>query len=81
MKVAAAGPLAGFGLGFVLLLLGFILPPADQLGLIVDPSVFHESLLVGGIGNCLLCHHEKNTIILVCVSKTCLCFYKSLATN
>lgn len=51
LKVAAAGPLAGFGLGFLLLLLGFILPPADQLGVVVDPSVFHESLLVGGIGN------------------------------
>ncbi|KAI3458572.1 hypothetical protein Pfo_015235 [Paulownia fortunei] len=47
LKVAAAGPLAGFALGFVLLLLGFVLPPADQLGVVVDPSVFHESLLVG----------------------------------
>lgn len=54
LKVAAAGPLAGFGLGFVLLLLGFILPPADQLSLVVDPSVFHESLLVGGIAKLLL---------------------------
>ncbi|KAH6762758.1 ethylene-dependent gravitropism-deficient and yellow-green-like 2 [Perilla frutescens var. hirtella] len=54
LKVAAAGPLAGFALGFLLLLLGFILPPADQLGLVVDPSVFHESLLVGGIAKLLL---------------------------
>lgn len=50
LKVAAAGPLAGFSLGIVLLLLGFILPPADGLGVIVDASVFHESLLAGGIG-------------------------------
>ncbi|KAL0321867.1 UNVERIFIED_CONTAM: putative zinc metalloprotease EGY2, chloroplastic [Sesamum calycinum] len=50
LKVAAAGPLAGFALGFLLLLLGFVLPPADELGIVVDPSVFHESLLVGGIG-------------------------------
>ncbi|XP_057788705.1 probable zinc metalloprotease EGY2, chloroplastic isoform X2 [Salvia miltiorrhiza] len=54
LKVAAAGPLAGFALGFALLLLGFILPPADQLGVVVDPSVFHESLLVGGIAKLLL---------------------------
>lgn len=54
LKVAAAGPLAGFAFGFVLLLLGFILPPADQLGLIVDPSVFHESLLVGGLAKLIL---------------------------
>lgn len=51
LKFAAAGPLAGFSLGFVLLLLGFVLPPADELGVVLDPSVFHESLLVGGIGN------------------------------
>ena len=50
MKVAAAGPLAGFSLGLVLLLLGFILPPGDGIGVIVDASVFHESLLAGGIG-------------------------------
>lgn len=55
LKVAAAGPLAGFMLGFVLLLLGFILPPADQLGIVVDPQVFHESLLVGGTGKLDLC--------------------------
>lgn len=50
LKVAAAGPLAGFSLGLVLLLLGFVLPPSDGVGTIVDASVFHESLLVGGIG-------------------------------
>ncbi|PIN24904.1 hypothetical protein CDL12_02369 [Handroanthus impetiginosus] len=54
LKVAAAGPLAGFSLGLVLLLLGFVLPPADELGVVVDPSVFHESLLVGGIAKLLL---------------------------
>ncbi|CAA3014180.1 probable zinc metalloprotease EGY2, chloroplastic isoform X2 [Olea europaea subsp. europaea] len=54
LKVAAAGPLAGFSLGIVLLLLGFILPPADGLGVIVDASVFHESLLAGGIAKLLL---------------------------
>ncbi|KAL2526545.1 putative zinc metalloprotease EGY2 [Abeliophyllum distichum] len=54
LKVAAAGPLAGFSLGIVLLLLGFILPPADGLGVIVDASVFHESFLAGGIAKLLL---------------------------
>jgi len=42
--------LAGFSFGFVLLLLGFILPPSDGLGLVIDPTVFHESFLVGGLG-------------------------------
>ncbi|KAH7537536.1 hypothetical protein FEM48_Zijuj03G0103500 [Ziziphus jujuba var. spinosa] len=54
LKVAVAGPLAGFGLGFVLLLLGFILPPSDGIGVIVDASVFHESFLAGGIAKLLL---------------------------
>ncbi|XP_019151267.1 PREDICTED: probable zinc metalloprotease EGY2, chloroplastic [Ipomoea nil] len=54
LKFAAAGPLAGFSLGFILLLLGFFLPPADGLGVVVDPSVFHESLLAGGIAKLLL---------------------------
>lgn len=50
MKVAAAGPLAGFALGFVLFLAGLIVPPSDGIGVVVDSSVFHESFLVGGIG-------------------------------
>lgn len=50
LKVGAAGPLAGFSLGLVLLLLGFVLPPSDGFGIVVDASVFHESLLAGGIG-------------------------------
>ncbi|KAJ8535423.1 hypothetical protein K7X08_023143 [Anisodus acutangulus] len=54
LKVAAAGPLAGFSVGLILLLSGFILPPTDGIGIIVDPSVFHESLLAGGIGKLLL---------------------------
>ncbi|KAI5670514.1 hypothetical protein M9H77_10878 [Catharanthus roseus] len=54
LKVAAAGPAAGFSLGLILLLLGFILPPSDGLGVVVDSSVFHESLLVGGIAKLLL---------------------------
>ncbi|KAK3163850.1 hypothetical protein QOZ80_1AG0009150 [Eleusine coracana subsp. coracana] len=54
LKLAAAGPLAGFSLGFVLLLLGFILPPSDGLGLVIDPTVFHESFLVGGLAKLLL---------------------------
>lgn len=53
LKVAAAGPLAGFSLGLILLLLGFILPPTDGIGVVVDASVFHESLLAGGLGTCL----------------------------
>ncbi|KAJ6902262.1 zinc metalloprotease EGY2 [Populus alba x Populus x berolinensis] len=47
LKVAVAGPLAGFSLGLVLFLLGFILPPRDGIGLVVDASVFHESFLAG----------------------------------
>ncbi|KAK9283778.1 hypothetical protein L1049_012030 [Liquidambar formosana] len=54
LKVAAAGPLAGFALGLVLLLVGFILPPSDGIGVVVDASVFHESLLAGGIAKLLL---------------------------
>ncbi|OMO76235.1 Peptidase M50 [Corchorus olitorius] len=54
LKVAAAGPLAGFSLGFVLFLLGFILPPTDGIGVVVDASVFHESFLAGGIAKLLL---------------------------
>ncbi|KAA8539617.1 hypothetical protein F0562_026309 [Nyssa sinensis] len=54
LKVAAAGPLAGFSLGLVLLLLGFIFPPSDGIGVVVDASVFHESLLAGGIAKLLL---------------------------
>ena len=45
-----AGPLAGFGLGLVLFLLGFFIPPSDGFGIVVDASVFHESFLAGGIG-------------------------------
>lgn len=59
LKIAAAGPLAGFSLGLILLLLGFVLPPSDGLGVVVDASVFHESLLVGGLGKqfvlCIFC--------------------------
>lgn len=54
LKIAAAGPMAGFSLGLVLLLLGFFLPPSDGIGVVVDASVFHESLLVGGIAKVLL---------------------------
>lgn len=50
LKVAAAGPLAGFSVGIVLLLLGFIIPPIDGIGIIVDAGIFHESFLAGGIG-------------------------------
>nr|GEU40730.1 probable zinc metalloprotease EGY2, chloroplastic isoform X1 [Tanacetum cinerariifolium] len=54
LKIAAAGPLAGYSLGLVLLLLGFYLPPSDGIGIIVDASVFHESFLAGGIAKLLL---------------------------
>lgn len=54
LKLAAAGPLAGFSLGLFLLLLGFILPPTDGIGIIVDPDLFHASFLVGGIAKLLL---------------------------
>ena len=48
--VAAAEPIAGYALGLLLLLLGFMLPPSDGIGVVVDASVFHESFLAGGIG-------------------------------
>ncbi|KAK1320374.1 hypothetical protein QJS10_CPA03g01425 [Acorus calamus] len=54
LKLGAAGPVAGFSVGLVLLLLGFILPPTDGIGIIVDPAVFHESFLAGGIAKLLL---------------------------
>ncbi|KAL5991507.1 putative zinc metalloprotease egy2, chloroplastic [Asimina triloba] len=54
LKIAVAGPLAGFSVGFVLLLLGFILPPTDGIGIVVDAAVLHESFLVGGIAKLLL---------------------------
>jgi len=37
-------------MGLLLLLLGFILPPSDGIGVVVDASVFHESFLAGSIG-------------------------------
>ncbi|GJR72593.1 hypothetical protein Tco_0084958 [Tanacetum coccineum] len=49
LKIAAAGPLAGYSLGLILLLLGFYLAPSDGIGIIVDASVFHESFLASGI--------------------------------
>lgn len=54
LQFAAAGPLAGFSLSFFILLAGFILPPSDGQGFIIDVSVFHESFLVGGIAKLLL---------------------------
>lgn len=54
LKIAAAGPLAGYSLGFILMLLGFVLPPSNGLGIVVDAAVFHESFLVGGIAKLLL---------------------------
>lgn len=77
LKVAAAGPLAGFSLGFVLLLLGFILPPGDGIGIVVDASVFRESFLVGGLGKqgVKMGHHVCTYSIiyhpLICLSVTC----------
>ncbi|KAG7033304.1 putative zinc metalloprotease EGY2, chloroplastic [Cucurbita argyrosperma subsp. argyrosperma] len=54
LKVAVAGPLAGFSVGFLLYILGFILPPSDGIGVIVDSSVFHESFLAGGLAKLVL---------------------------
>ncbi|XP_022989908.1 probable zinc metalloprotease EGY2, chloroplastic [Cucurbita maxima] len=54
LKVAVAGPLAGFSVGFLLFIIGFILPPSDGIGVIVDSSVFHESFLAGGLAKLLL---------------------------
>lgn len=54
LQFAAAGPLAGLSLSFFILLAGFILPPSDGQGVIIDASVFHESFLVGGIAKLFL---------------------------
>ncbi|XP_072985397.1 probable zinc metalloprotease EGY2, chloroplastic isoform X2 [Typha latifolia] len=54
LKLAAAGPLAGFSIGLLLLLLGFFLPPIGGVGVVVDPGVFHESFLAGGIAKLIL---------------------------
>ncbi|XP_078445209.1 ethylene-dependent gravitropism-deficient and yellow-green-like 2 [Wolffia australiana] len=54
LNLAAAGPLAGFSLGMLLLLAGFILPPSDGLGIIIDPDILHESFLVGGLAKLIL---------------------------
>lgn len=50
LKLAVAGPMAGFLLGFTLFLLGFILPPNDGIGIVIDSAIFHESFLAGGVG-------------------------------
>lgn len=54
LKLAAAGPVAGYALGLVLLLLGFILPPSDGVGVIIDPVIFHESFLPAAIAKLAL---------------------------
>ncbi|GAB2233018.1 hypothetical protein Droror1_Dr00002231 [Drosera rotundifolia] len=54
LKVAVAGPLAGFCLGLVLFLLGLFLPPSDGRGIVIDASIFHESFLAGSIAKLLL---------------------------
>lgn len=69
LKVAAAGPLAGFSLGLVLLLLGFFLPPSDGIGLVVDSSVFHDSLLAGGIGKSNPFLHKCMILLMSCCAK------------
>ncbi|KAL5070773.1 hypothetical protein RYX36_021660 [Vicia faba] len=38
----------------VLELQGFVIPPSDGIGVVVDASVFHESFLAGGIERYLL---------------------------
>lgn len=57
LKLSAAGPLAGFTVGLIVLLLGFVLPPVDGTGIVIDPAVFHESFLAGGIGEFFVLHH------------------------
>ncbi|KAJ8483654.1 hypothetical protein OPV22_016139 [Ensete ventricosum] len=54
LKLSAAGPLAGFTVGLILLLLGFVLPPVDGTSIVIDPAVFHGSLLAGGIAKLFL---------------------------
>ena len=48
LKIAAAGPLAGYSLGLFLLLLGFYLPPSDGIGIIVELLCFTNHFLLVG---------------------------------
>jgi hypothetical protein len=64
LKIAIAGPIAGYTVGLVLLLLGFFIPPSDGIGVVVDPSVFHESFLAGGIGK--LYTFDKFLLAFIC---------------
>lgn len=73
LKVATAGPLAGFSFGLVLLLLGFLLPPTDGIGVVVDASVFHESFLAGGIG--------KHFILDIWVSQFLFCLFVNMPAS
>eukprot|EP00252_Welwitschia_mirabilis_P018272 TRINITY_DN405_c0_g1_i2.p1 TRINITY_DN405_c0_g1~~TRINITY_DN405_c0_g1_i2.p1 ORF type:complete len:393 (-),score=73.81 TRINITY_DN405_c0_g1_i2:99-1277(-) len=54
LQLAAGGPLAGCALAIVILLAGFILPPNDGVGIVVDASIFHDSFLVGAIAKLVL---------------------------
>jgi len=56
-------------LGLLLLLLGFVLPPSDGIGVVVDASVFHESFLAGGIGKLLTLVSIKK------FRKNCVCIH------
>lgn len=51
--VAAAGPLAGSGVALVILL-GSLLMSSGVGGMAVESSLFHDSLLVGGLGKAIL---------------------------
>jgi hypothetical protein len=67
LKIAVAGPIAGYTVGLVLLLLGFFIPPSDGIGVVVDPSVFHESFLAGGIGKLYASDRSEEILINLCL--------------
>ena len=53
LKIAAAGPLAGTFMALSLIVIGFLLPPNEGQGILVNGTAFHDSFLVGSLGKSL----------------------------
>ena len=53
LKIAAAGPLAGIFMALSLIVIGFVLPPNEGQGILVNGTAFHDSFLVGSLGKSL----------------------------
>ncbi|XP_002971707.2 probable zinc metalloprotease EGY2, chloroplastic isoform X1 [Selaginella moellendorffii] len=53
-EIAASGPLTGAVLALAIIVVGLLLTPEKGDGLLVSSSIFHDSLLVGGIAKLLL---------------------------